>query len=63
MVTAESASPRALDELDQALLRELRGNGRTAISELARRVGGGGVDLSQEGGRPDRVRGDHRLPR
>ena len=32
MVTAESASPRALDELDQALLRELRGNGRMAIS-------------------------------
>ena len=39
MVAAESASPRALDELDQALLRELRGNGRMAISELARRVG------------------------
>lgn len=39
MVAAESPSPRALDELDQALLRELRGNGRMAISELARRVG------------------------
>lgn len=27
MTAAESAASRALDELDQALLRELRGNG------------------------------------
>ena len=39
MTAAESAASRPLDELDLSLLRELRGNGRMAISELARRVG------------------------